>query len=117
MKQVLKLACEPDAPDLRDRGFVSWRLISADLEAAKEVVLSNKESIDDSSSKHDGNLLDELLMHIASLASVYHKPPSSFLPDYLNMPVKKVMYMEDEDEEEEVDEGDSSQPVEGHPHL
>lgn len=42
-----------------------------------------KESIDESSSKHDTDLLDELLMHIASLASVYHKPPSSFLPDYL----------------------------------
>lgn len=42
-----------------------------------------KDSIDDSSSKHDADLLDELLMHIASLASVYHKPPSAFLADYL----------------------------------
>ena len=46
-------------------------------------------------------------MHIASLASVYHKPPSSFLPDYLHMPVKKVVYMEDMDEDEE---GEDAEP-------
>eukprot|EP00668_Euglena_longa_P042073 GGOE01055472.1.p1 GENE.GGOE01055472.1~~GGOE01055472.1.p1 ORF type:complete len:946 (+),score=260.33 GGOE01055472.1:23-2839(+) len=109
LQQVLKQASESDIPDLRDRGFMYWRLLSADPEAAKEVVLCQKESIDESSSKHDTDLLDELLMHISSLASVYHKPPSSFLPDYLGTTApKKVMYMEDEDEEE-YQEGDGGE--------
>uniref|UniRef100_A0A7S4LG68 AP complex subunit beta n=1 Tax=Eutreptiella gymnastica TaxID=73025 RepID=A0A7S4LG68_9EUGL len=115
LQTVLKLASDSDVPDLRDRGFVYWRLLSCDPDAAKDVVLCEKASIDESSSKHDHELLNELLMHIASLASVYHKPPSSFLPDYLHMPVKKVVYMEDMDEDEEgedaePDPGDSAAP-------
>jgi AP-1 complex subunit beta-1 len=119
LQSVLKLASESDIPDLRDRGFMYWRLLSADPEAAKDVVLCPKDSIDDSSSKHDADLLDELLMHIASLASVYHKPPSAFLADYLGAAPgagpKKVTYMEDEDEDEQQegdgdDQGGSSAP-------
>lgn len=113
LQQVLKLASDSDVPDLRDRGYMYWRLLSSDPEAAKEVVLAPKESIDESSSKHDNELLDELLMHIASLASVYHKPPSSFLPDYLHMVTKKVMYMEDEDEDEELEGEGMEEPPGG----
>lgn len=39
LQSVLKLASESDIPDLRDRGFMYWRLLSADPEAAKDVVL------------------------------------------------------------------------------
>ena len=66
-------------PDLRDRGFVYWRLLSADPEAAKAVVLAEKPTIADDTDKIDPDLLDELLSKIATLASVFHKPPEAFV--------------------------------------
>ena len=66
---------ETDNPDLRDRAYVYWRLLSTDPEAAKEVVLAEKPIIDDTSSHMEPALLDQLLAHLSSLSSVYHKPP------------------------------------------
>ena len=65
---------ETDNPDLRDRAYVYWRLLSTDPEAAKEVVLAEKPVIDDSSSQMEPVLLDLLLKNLSSLSSVYHKP-------------------------------------------
>ncbi len=46
VQRVLQLATEgSDNPDLRDRGFVYWRLLSTNPEAAKFVVLCEKPSI------------------------------------------------------------------------
>ena len=39
VQQVLALATqESDNPDLRDRGYIYWRLLSTDPAAAKEVI-------------------------------------------------------------------------------
>ena len=43
VQKVLNLATEEsDNPDLRDRGYIYWRLLSSDPEAARAVVLSEK---------------------------------------------------------------------------
>lgn len=70
---------ETDNPDLRDRAYIYWRLLSTDPEAAKDVVLAEKPVISDDSNQLDPSLLDELLANIATLSSVYHKPPDSFV--------------------------------------
>ncbi|KAL9231004.1 hypothetical protein vseg_006282 [Gypsophila vaccaria] len=70
---------ETDNPDLRDRAYIYWRLLSTDPEAAKDVVLAEKPVITDDSNQLDPSLLDELLANIATLSSVYHKPPESFV--------------------------------------
>ncbi|XP_068665022.1 beta-adaptin-like protein B [Aristolochia californica] len=70
---------ETDNPDLRDRAYIYWRLLSTDPEAAKDVVLAEKPVISDDSNQLDSSLLDELLANIATLASVYHKPPDAFV--------------------------------------
>ncbi|KAL1923980.1 uncharacterized protein VTP21DRAFT_7015 [Calcarisporiella thermophila] len=78
--KVLKWATEEvDNPDLRDRGFIYWRLLSTDPAAAKEVVLSDKPQISTETERMDPVMLDELLLHIASLSSIYHKSPTSFI--------------------------------------
>jgi len=52
VQRVLDMATEEsDNPDLRDRGFVYWRLLSTDPEAAKAVVLSEKPLIEDDTFK------------------------------------------------------------------
>lgn len=60
----LVLSCatnDTDNPDLRDRAYIYWRLLSTDPEAAKDVVLSEKPVIMDDSSNLDPLLLDRLL--------------------------------------------------------
>ncbi|CAG8578515.1 11347_t:CDS:1 [Ambispora leptoticha] len=78
--KVLKWATEDvDNPDLRDRGYIYWRLLSTDPTAAKAVVLSEKPRISTETDNMEPALLDELLLHIASLSSIYHKSPQTFI--------------------------------------
>jgi len=80
VQQVLSLATQDsENPDLRDRGFIYWRLLSTDPAAAKDVVLAEKPLIAEETDLLEPTLLDELICHIASLASVYHKPPTAFV--------------------------------------
>tara|TARA_B110000977_G_scaffold75465_1_gene101813 strand:- start:9575 stop:12316 length:2742 start_codon:yes stop_codon:yes gene_type:complete len=72
---------ETDDPDLRDRAYVYWRLLSSDPEAAKDVVLATKPTIKDDRNLLDPDLLQELLRQISTLSSVYHKLPSTFVPN------------------------------------
>lgn len=102
---------ETDNPDLRDRAYIYWRLLSTDpgacdtcdvraltrfhhlelstsslchsthpwIEAAKDVVLSEKPVISDTQDVLEASLLDRLLHELGTLASVYHKPSHSFI--------------------------------------
>lgn len=94
---------ETDNPDLRDRAYIYWRLLSTDPEAAKDVVLAEKPTINDDSNQLDDSLLDELLANIATLASVYHKPPETFVSRV------KAAVQRPEDEEEYLEQQDSGQ--------
>ncbi|KFD50335.1 hypothetical protein M513_08835 [Trichuris suis] len=76
---VFKYGNDSDNPDLRDRGYIYWRLLSADPITAKEVVLAEKPLISEETDLLEPSLLDELISHIGTLASVYHKPPAVFL--------------------------------------
>ena len=80
VQKVLNLATqESDNPDLRDRGYIYWRLLSSDPVAAKNVVLAEKPLISEETDLLEPAMLRELLSQIATLASVYHKPPNSFI--------------------------------------
>ena len=93
VKNVITLATkESDNPDLRDRGFVYYRLLSLDANVAKSIVLSEKEILNDESHLST-SLLNELLLQISTLSSIYHKPPELFVPDYN----KKLNVEEEED--------------------
>ncbi|KAJ0393983.1 hypothetical protein P43SY_007498 [Pythium insidiosum] len=80
VQKVLRKATEDsDNPDLRDRGYVYWRLLSANPEAANAVVLAEKPVISDDTNALEPTILDELISKISTLASVYHKLPSAFV--------------------------------------
>jgi len=107
VQRVLDLATEEsDNPDLRDRGFIYWRLLSTDPEAAKLVVLGDKPVIEDDTYKLEPHLLNVLIGQIATLSSIYHKPPEAFVvrargavPD-----LSGAIDEEDEEEEEEYED-------------
>lgn len=97
VQRVLTLATEEsDNPDLRDRGYVYWRLLSSDPEAARAVVLSEKPEIGDDTITIEPSLLDDLIAQIGSLASIYHKPAEAFV-----MKTFAVGEEEDDDDYEE----------------
>uniref|UniRef100_A0A2I3SKH9 AP complex subunit beta n=1 Tax=Pan troglodytes TaxID=9598 RepID=A0A2I3SKH9_PANTR len=80
VQQMLNLATQDsDNPDLRERGYTYWALLSADPVKAKEVVLSEKPLISQETELIEPTALEELICHIGSLASVYHKPSNAFV--------------------------------------
>uniref|UniRef100_A0A1I7TNI4 AP complex subunit beta n=1 Tax=Caenorhabditis tropicalis TaxID=1561998 RepID=A0A1I7TNI4_9PELO len=90
VQRVLSLATQDsDNPDLRDRGFIYWRLLSADPAAAKNVVLTEKPLISEETDLLEPSLLEQLVCHIGTLASVYHKPPSAFI-DPAKAPLRQI---------------------------
>lgn len=80
VQKVLQSATtDNDNPDIRDRAYVYWRLLSGDLDVAKSIVLSHKPAIATTMSSLPPALLEQLLSELSTLASVYHKPPESFV--------------------------------------
>ena len=74
--KVLKWTTEEiDNPDLRDRGFMYWRLLAISPANAGEVVLAEKPPITTDSDRMDRGSLDQLLLHTGTLGSIYHKNP------------------------------------------
>ena len=74
--KVLKWATEEvDNPDLRDRGFMYWRLLALSPSAASEIVLAEKPAITTDADRMDRGALDQLLLHTGTLGSIYHKNP------------------------------------------
>ena len=73
--KVLKWATEEtDNPDLRDRGYMYWRLLSTDPALAKQVVMGPKPAITAESEKLDPATLEEMCLNVGTLATVYLKP-------------------------------------------
>ncbi|KAJ0426260.1 AP-1 complex subunit beta-1 [Aspergillus carlsbadensis] len=82
VQKVLQAAtAENDNPDVRDRAYVYWRLLSntSDTNAARNIVLSKKPPIVTTIHSLPPALLEQLLTELSTLASVYHKPPEQFV--------------------------------------
>lgn len=82
VQKVLQAAtADSDNPDIRDRAFVYWRLLSntTDQNAPKNIVLSEKPPITTTIKSLPPALLERLLSELSTLASVYHKPPEQFV--------------------------------------
>lgn len=73
--QVLKWATEEtDNPDLRDRGYMYWRLLSSasgNPEITREVVMSDRPAVTVESDRLDEKTLEEMTLNIGSLVSIY----------------------------------------------
>jgi AP-2 complex subunit beta-1/AP-1 complex subunit beta-1 len=74
---VATMECEN--PDLRDRAYIYWRMLSTDPELTKKIVFAERPTISDSSYTIENELLDKLIENIGNLSSVYTKKPESFV--------------------------------------
>ncbi|KAJ3296160.1 AP-1 complex subunit beta-1 [Rhizoclosmatium sp. JEL0117] len=80
LPKILKWSTEDvDNPDLRDRGFIYWRLLSTDPVAAKVIVFGDNPPITSEMENLPSQTLEELFLHISTLASIYHKTPQMFI--------------------------------------
>lgn len=80
IQNVLQTATsKSDNADIRDRAYIYWRLLSADTTVAKDIILSERPPIDSTIERLPPALLNELMHDLSTLASVYHKPPASFM--------------------------------------
>jgi vesicle coat complex subunit len=76
----LKLATdESDNPDLRNRGYIYWRMLSSNPDLAKKIILCEKPTISDDSGTLELHKLDKLINNISTLSSVYYKLPEQFV--------------------------------------
>ncbi|KAL9088389.1 MAG: hypothetical protein Q9159_003089 [Coniocarpon cinnabarinum] len=78
-KVLTASTAENDNPDIRDRAYVYWRLLSSDPNVTKSIVLAQRPPINTTISSLPPALLDELLRELSTIASVYHKPATTFI--------------------------------------
>ncbi|KKZ57811.1 hypothetical protein EMCG_05562 [[Emmonsia] crescens] len=75
--QVLKWCTEEtDDPDLRDRGYMYWRLLSTDPNTARAIVMGEKPPITAESETLSPAVLDDLCLNVGTIATAYMKPIS-----------------------------------------
>ncbi|KAJ3359100.1 hypothetical protein GGF32_009621 [Allomyces javanicus] len=79
VQQVLQLATASDLPDLRDRAFVYWRLLSSGASVAS--VMGPCPPIEyEAAEQLSPALLAELTQNLGSLAAVWQKPVNTVSP-------------------------------------
>ncbi len=108
VKRVLDLATEKsDNPDLRDRGYIYWRLLSRDPDAARAVILAEKPVIEDDTNAVPSDKLDDFISQLATLAAVYHKPADAFV----RRARKAGEFGKDDDDDDEDEDDESRGPA------
>ncbi|KAJ5075402.1 ap-1 complex subunit beta-1 [Anaeramoeba ignava] len=104
LQSVLEMSTEQETnPDLRERAFMYWRLLTKEAKVSKEIVLRTKLPISQKSFLYEPTTLTELLRNISFVSSVYHKTPSSFINN-VKIFLRKTNDFQDEDEDEDEDE-------------
>ncbi len=85
-------------PDIRDRGYMYYRLMTIDPQLASKIIVNDKPKISEDVSGFDDNLLAILMNNLGTLSVVYGKPPEVFVKK------TKENYFADDDNEGEYEE-------------
>ena len=100
--KVLKLASESSAnPDLRDRGYIYWRMLSTDPNQTKDVVLAKRPEVEEDLTK----LMDDQTRDIFSDIFISDNKHSALRPER-----SEAAEIDSDEEGEEVQEKKSSKP-------
>ena len=85
---------ECEDPDVRDRGYMYYRLMTTDPQIANKIIVNEKPRINEDVSGFDDNLLAILMDNLGTLSTIYEKPPEAFVKK------TKEKYFEDDNEGE-----------------
>ena len=110
----MKLATEEsDNPDLRDRAYIYWRMLSTSPQNTKYVVLGEKPNLaDDSYNTYDNALVSSLINSISTLSSIYHKTPEEIASQQKKAPSAGAATPSASRKEEEEEEEPQQEPKE-----
>jgi len=80
LSKILQLSTEEVSnPDLRDRAFIYWRLISGDKKLARDVVLGDMPLISDEEKELSDELRDKLTKNIGHISSLLFQDPDTLI--------------------------------------
>lgn len=84
IQSLLKTATEEvDNPDLRDRAYIYWRMLSTNPQKTAEVVLGTRPNIaSESNVEFSPEFIEELLSQISTVCSIYHKTPQEMTEEF-----------------------------------
>jgi len=102
IKLLKKVGEESDNPDIRDRAYIYWRLLSTDAQRATDILYQEKSihvAEEDLITVYNEDFLDFLVNNMATTVSVYHKEMQEYIPE--NLLPKKIELSDDEGEIQE----------------
>lgn len=97
LQAIFDLATNIENADVRDKAYIYWRILSTD---SRNSLLAKLPPIENNTN-FNPILLNELIQEISTLASVYHKPVSSFI-DKANEVEKLNIVDDDNDKEDDI---------------
>lgn len=66
-------------PDIKDRAYIYWRMLSTSPQKTQDVVLGKKPNVaSDTYNLMESDLVDKLISGIGGLSSLYHKTPGEW---------------------------------------
>ena len=83
IQNILNLATEQVSnPDIKDRAFIYWRMLSTSPQKTQDVVLGKKPNVAcDTYNMFDEQLVDKLICGIGGLSSIYHKTQTEWMKE------------------------------------
>eukprot|EP01017_Pseudomicrothorax_dubius_P006876 TRINITY_DN12044_c0_g1_i3.p1 TRINITY_DN12044_c0_g1~~TRINITY_DN12044_c0_g1_i3.p1 ORF type:complete len:729 (+),score=240.91 TRINITY_DN12044_c0_g1_i3:631-2817(+) len=100
--RVLESATESiENPDIRDRAFIYWKMLSIDPDRAKKIVLAERPPYKYEEAAVDQSHVDKLIQNLGNVTAVFHKTPED---------VYKTQVLYDQREKEEEEEESPKQP-------
>ncbi|OHT14265.1 Adaptin N terminal region family protein [Tritrichomonas foetus] len=83
---------ESNIPDVKNRALIYWRILSADPQVAKDVIIFGKQTVMHSGVNFEDHILEELIRNMGTVSGVLHVVPSDF--------VSRVKFTPDDDDDD-----------------
>ena len=97
---------ECEDPDVRDRGYMYYRLMTIDPQMASQIIVNEKPRINEDVSGFNDNLLANLMDNLGTLATIYEKPPDTFVKKNKEKILEEDNEGDNEESQFNVDEDD-----------
>ncbi|KAL4503342.1 hypothetical protein ABPG72_000948 [Tetrahymena utriculariae] len=75
-------------PDVRDRAFIYWRMLSIDTEKVKDTVICKMPSIQEENYSNDTEFTDKMIDSLGLICAVYSKTVDEMFPRRRRVPTK-----------------------------
>lgn len=90
-----------NVPDVKNKALIYWRLLSADMEASKNILIFDKKAVLHSGVQFKPEVLSELIKNMGMVSGVLHVVPSDF--------VSRIKYVPEDNNGNDLVELDDSQ--------